>query len=159
MKNVKIWLLCVLSLTSACITMDAQTVKQVIIPEQGYEGFYIKHDDKTPATIIEILENRYLLYMDEKKQMLTISLFEKGQTIARETTPVIAIKYDEDNFYYLDPECKRENYYIDKHVFNALIVEDGKIKTNLRIIVDYENTKGRQVILQRGKKTIVSRWW
>lgn len=113
-ENVKIWLLCVLSLTSACITMDAQTVKQVIIPEQGYEGFYIKHDDKTPATIIEILENRYLLYMDEKKQMLTISLFEKGQTIARETTPVIAIKYDEDNFYYLDPECKRENYYIDK---------------------------------------------
>ena len=143
MKNVKIWLLCVLSLTSACITMNAQTVKQVIIPEQGYEGFYIKHDDKTPATIIEILENRYLLYMDEKKQMLTISLFEKGQTIARETTPVIAIKYDEDNFYYLDPECKRENYYIDKNVFNALIVEDGKIKTNLRIIVDYENTKGR----------------
>lgn len=159
MKNVKIWLLCVLSLTSACITMNAQTVKQVIIPEQGYEGFYIKHDDKTPATIIEILENRYLLYMDEKKQTLTISLFEKGQTIARETTPVIAIKYDEDNFYYLDPECKRENYYIDKNVFNALIVEDGKIKTNLRIIVDYENTKGRQVILQRGKKTIVSRWW
>ena len=72
---------------------------------------------------------------------------------------MIAIKYDEDNFYYLDSERKRENYYIDKNVFNALIVEDGKIKTNLRIIVDYENTKGRQVILQRGKKTIVSRWW
>lgn len=159
MKNVKIWLLCVLSLTSACITMNAQTVEQVIIPEQGYEGFYIKPDDKTPATFIEILENRYLVYMDEKKQMLTISLFEKGRTIAKETTPVIAIKYDEDNFYYLDPKRKHENYYINENVFNALIVDDGKIKTNLRIIVDYENTKGRQVILQRGGKTIVSRWW
>ncbi len=151
-------LICVLGIASASVQISAQGIKKITHSQYGTVTYYLYLNEEKPPVIINVVENHFLIYQDADRRVMKVNLLHH-QGNKTQTVGIAEIKYDGDNFYYINSE-KRQGYYVMNNGFNGLIMTpEMNIIRNIRLTVSPKDRLGRKVYLETGNDTIATYLW